>query len=274
MRASQTITEQEILAYVKFCRDNNIVNYDGEDAETLANAQVVAEYFLETWNQEMSEANFVLALPQLKSRLKFYSSPQQAEFTHIANENINAAQQLISWLNAQRQLVNTPGDAETYENLALLLTELRNRREDVSATTVRNAIDRIGHRPGRQLHFVQAPRRTEPVSPAAKADDGVQFLGKNLNEPEWVRRSRERSEREAREAASQQSAASAQTAAIREAQRKSQELRGNTHAEDEQIARVFVTTSTNEIDWPGTYAARLALQKNFQKAQEVRRFVR
>jgi hypothetical protein len=191
-RTSQTVTEQEVQAYVKFCKDNNIVNYDGRGPETLANADFVLNYFLEIWKQDMNEANFAQAFPQLKPHLKFYSSRQHAEYTHIANENMRAAQQLMGWLATQGkpgQLVNAPGD-ERYENLALILTELRNRREDVSPTTIRAAEDRISHRPGRQLHYVPQPRRTEPVSEAAKNDDGTPFLGRNLNEQYAKRRDR------------------------------------------------------------------------------------
>lgn len=274
-RTSQTVTEQEVQAYVKFCKDNNIVNYDGKGPETLANADFVLNYFLEIWKQDMNEANFAQAFPQLKPHLKFYSSPQHAEYTHIANQNMRAAQQLMDWLATQGktgQLVNAPGD-ERYENLALILTELRNRREDVSPTTIRAAEDRIAHRPGRKLHYVQAPRRTEPQSAAAKSDDGTPFLGRNLNEPEWVRRSRERSAREAKEAASQRSSTSATSAAVREAQRQAEELRGNSHAESDQLNKIFVTVGT-EIDWVQTLAARQHMQKQFNKQQAVRRFTR
>jgi hypothetical protein len=180
-RTSETVTQQEIQSYVKFCKDYNVVNYDGRDQETLSNADFILHYFLEVWKQDMTEANFAQAFPQLKPHLKFYSSPQHAEFTHIANENMHAAQQLSGWLATQGkagQLANSGDDA--YENLTLLLTELRYRREDVSSKTIRDAEDRIAHRPGRQLHRVPQPRRTEPVSRAAKEDDGTPFVTSGL----------------------------------------------------------------------------------------------
>jgi hypothetical protein len=109
-------------------------------------------------------------------------TPAQLEYNKIAAANPQAAQQLVDWLNTQGnkpgQLVSTGDDR--YANLTLLLTELRNRREDVSATTIRNAIDRISNRPGRKLRIVEAPRRTEPISAAAKADDGVGFLHSDM----------------------------------------------------------------------------------------------
>ncbi len=130
-RTSETVTQQEIQAYVKFCKDYSVVNSDSGDPDTLANANFVLNYFLEVWKQDMTEANFVLAFPQMTPHLKFYSSPQHAEYTHVANENRHLAQQLSKFLATQGragQLVNA-GD-EAYENLTLLLTELRNRHED------------------------------------------------------------------------------------------------------------------------------------------------
>jgi len=180
-RTSQTVTEQEILAYVKFCKDNNIVNDDSGDPETVANAELVLNYFLETWKADMTEANFALAFPQLRSQLKFYSSTQHAEYTHLANENRQAVQQLSAWLATQGkpgQLVNQ-GD-QAYENVSLLLTALSGR--DINPTSIAHAEDRIAHRPGRQLHRVPQPRRSEPQSPAAKADDSTSanWLGRDL----------------------------------------------------------------------------------------------
>ena len=67
--------------------------------------------------------------------------------------------------------------------------------------------------------------------------------------------------------------AAASAAAIREAKEKAEQLRGNTHAESEQIGGVYVTAGT-EIDWPVTLQARLKLQQTFNRAQEVRRFIR
>jgi len=235
------------------------------------NVDVIDAYFQENQAIPVTVANVFKCVEAKKQAFKWLS-PAQHEYNRVANQEPERANALSAWLQTQGkvgQLVSQ-GD-EAFENLRLLLLTLRGYQID--ATTISHAMDRVQSKPGPKLHFVQATRRTEPVSPAAKADDGQPFLGRNLNEPEWARRSRERSERDAREAASRQSAASVQSAATREARTKAEELRGNTHAESEQLGRVFVTEGT-EINWPATLQARLALQRNFQKAQEVRRFVR
>lgn len=213
--------------------------------------------------------NVYRAVEERKNEFKWLSRAQY-EYQKIAVENVQAAQQLIVWLDTQGkpgQLVNQ-GD-QAYENLALLLIELRGR--PVDSKRIHEAIGRISFKPGRQLHFIPEPRKQDPRQ---HQDDGTGFLGKNLNEPHWKRVQREREQREAAEA-KLGNAASAQSAAVREAQRRAEELRGNTHSETEQLKKLFATIpGTPEIDWPSTEAARLNLQKSLNKAQEVRRFIR
>src|SRR5205814_3581771 len=122
------------------------------------------------------------------------------------------------------------------------------------------------------LAYVQAPRRTEAISPAAKADTdysiGKPFSGSDMiRNPDGSLRSKnfheQRADMEAAERAKQPSATSAQSAAVRDAKSKAEGLRGNTHSENEQIQRIFVTTpGTSEIDWVQTAAARENLQRS------------
>jgi len=269
-RTSEQITQNEINAYAKFCAERRVI-FGGTEGEQ--NAEFIGNYFVNVWKQDITEQNLNTAWEQLRPYVKVYS-PAQAEYYKVARQMPDRANQLSNWLATQGkvgQLVSQ-GD-EAFENLRLLLIALRDN--DINPTTIRHAEDRAAHTPGPQLHYVQAPRRTEPVSAAAKADDGTPFLGRDLNEPRWVKLSRERSEREAAEAKSGAATASAQSAMVREARRKAEEMKGNTHSETEQLQRIFATVSgTSEIDWPNTLAARENLQRSLNKAQEVRRFIR
>ena len=175
-------------------------------------------------------------------------------------------------------LINT-GD-EGFQNASSILQELRGRA--VTQETIQNAIARIGgivsrfHPARRQLHFVQVQRRTEPISEAAKNDDGKPFLGdtaERLNEPAWVKRSRERNERDAKLAAEQQPSVSAQAASVRDAQQRAESITSGTHAETDQLRKLFVTVGT-EIDWVQTLAERQRMQKQFQRHRETSRFIR
>ncbi len=271
VRTSEQITQNEINAYAKFCAERRVI-FEGTEGEQ--NAEFIGNYFVNVWKQDITEQNLNTAWEQLRPYVKVYS-PTQAEYYKVARQMPDRANQLSNWLATQGkvgQLVNQ-GD-EAFENLRLLLIGLRDN--DINPTAIRHAEDRVAHTPGSQLHYVPQPRKEMgTITEAARNDDGKPFLGEHINEPAWVRKSRERSERETAEAASQQSGASAQSAMVREARRKAEEMKGNTHSETEQLHRIFATVpGTSEIDWVQTAAARENLQRSLNKAQEVRRFIR
>ncbi len=275
-RTSNDIQEHEVQAYEKFCIEHNILLDENDLGASIDNANFVREYFLNTWKETITQETLEKAFSQLRPHLKF-KSKARLEYEKVASVNLQAAQQLVAWLDTQgkqEQLVNTLGDDQTYENLTLLLTTLRGY--EISAPRIRDAENRIQAKSARKLHYVPTPRRPlGTITEAARKDDGTPFLGRDVNEPAWVKRSRERSEREAAEAASQQSGVSAQSAMVREARRKAEEMKGNTHSETEQLHRIFATVpGTSEIDWVQTAAARENLQRSLNKAQEVRRFIR
>ncbi len=223
----------------------------------------------------------VVKLIESQTGLKWLT-PAELEYRKTASVNPQAAQELVAWLNTQGkpgQLVNS-GDA-AYENLTLLLGVLRGY--EISPQRIADAMDRISHRAGRQLHVVPQPRRTEPVSAAAKADAdysiGKPFSGDMIRNPDGSLRSKnfheQRADIEAAERAKQPNLAGVASAAVREAQRKAESLKGNTHSEDAQIGSIFVTTpGTSEIDWPSTLAARENLQRSLNRHREVSRFIR
>jgi hypothetical protein len=271
-RTSEQITQNEINAYAKFCAERRVI-FGGTEGEQ--NAEFIGNYFVNVWKQDITEQNLNTAWEQLRPYVKLYTLAQ-AEYYKVAMQMPDRANRLSNWLATQGkvgQLVNQ-GD-EAFENLRLLLVALRDN--DINPTAIRHAEDRAAHTPGPQLHYVPQPRKEMgTITEAARNDDGKPFLGEHINEPAWAKRSRERSEREAAEAKSgAATSASAQSAAVREARRKAEEMRGNTHSEDEQLARIFVTVpGTSEIDWVQTAAAREALQRSLNKAQEIRRFIR
>jgi len=244
--------------------------------------EIIDNYF-QRYRSAPVTADAIVKLIESTQGLKWLSR-EQLEYNRVAAENPAAAQQLSAWLANQKTLVNT-GDSG-FQNSTELLLELRGY--DITSANISSAIDRIqaprgkfvtreGRRP---LHFVQTPRRTEPVSRAAKADDGSPFLGGDMvRNPDGSYRNKnyaeQKADREAAEASKQPSATSAHSAAVRDAKNKAESMRGNTHSEDAQLQRIFVTVpGTSEINWPDTLAARLTLQRSLNKAQEVRRFIR
>jgi hypothetical protein len=273
-RTSTQITPAEAQAYGKFAIEHGVVLNDGSK-EDEQNADFILNYFVNVWKEDITGQNLNKAESQILPHLKRYS-PAQAEYYKVANQEPDRANALSAWLAATQgnpgQLVNQ-GD-EAFDNLRLLLLTLRGY--DITPARIRDAEDRINNRPGKKLQYVPQLRRDGPRSEAAKVDDGKPFLGdtaERLNEPAWVKRARERNERDAKEAANQPSSTSLQAIRIGEAKRQAEALKGGSHAETEQLNRLFATSGT-EINWPETLALRLQMQKQFDKQREVRRFVR
>jgi len=245
--------------------------------------EIIDSYF-QTYRSAPVTTDTIVKLIEATPGLRWLSQAE-LEYKRVAAVNPQAAQELVAWLNTHGgkpgTLVNS-GDA-AYENLSLLLGVLRGY--EISPQRISDAMDRISHRAGRQLHVVPQPRRTEPVSRHAKEDDGTSFVSHGLtlqrdgslgkSPADYSREARARSERDAAEAASQRSSTSAQSRTAAEAKSKAEGLRGNTHSEDSQLQKLFVTIpGTSEINWPDTLAARLRLQKSLNLAQETRRFIR
>jgi len=282
-RSSEQVTQNEINSYKSFCDKQRIIHDGSQDDQH--NADFIFNYFVNVWKQDITEQNLNTAWEHIRPHLKFKSAAR-AEFEKITSAAPDRARQLDQWLQAHGgkpgQLTNTPGD-DTFENLTLLLGTLQGY--EISTPRIQDAIDRIQNRPGRKLHYIEAPRKTQPTSRAALEDDGTPFVTQGLtlqrdgslgkSPADYAREARQRSDRDVEAANQQRTGASAQSAAIREAKNKAEGLRGNTHSESEQIQRIFVTTpGTSDINWPDTLAARQNLQRGLNKAQETRRFIR
>jgi hypothetical protein len=272
----------DVQAYGKFCITHGIINDGSQDDRH--NADLVLNYFENTWKEVITAETLERALPALRPHLKFKTTAR-LEFEKAMTAEPDRARQLDQWLQAHGgkpgQLVNTVLSDDTFENLSLLLSTLGGY--EISTPRIHDAIDRIQNRPGRKLHYVPTPRRTEPVSPHAKADDGKSFFSDGLtpqrdgslgkSPADYAREARQRSDRDTEAANQQRTGASAQSAAMREAKSKAESIQGSTHSETDQLKKIFVTSGT-EIDWLATHASRLQMQKQFNRHRETVRFIR
>jgi hypothetical protein len=169
---------QQIYEAEKGLRESGL-DVDHEHAKD--NANLILDYFGK--NPIPVTVASIYAFVEKNKNQFVWRTPAQREYDKIAAQNPQAAQQLAAWLDTQGkagQLANQGDDA--YANLTLLLTELRNRRENASSKAIQDAINRIQNRPGRKLHYVEAPRRSQPVSVAAKNDDSnsTNWLGRDM----------------------------------------------------------------------------------------------
>jgi hypothetical protein len=264
----------EIQAAEAVLRDSGL-DVDHEHANH--NANIIMDYFEKNPQMPVTVQSIRAVVDSQKTSF-VWRTPAQREYDKIAAENPTAAAQLANWFATQGR----PGTLENtgdfyFQNSSNLLQELRGR--EVTTETIAAAIGRIGAPASRfdtrkrpPLHYLPESR---PMDPRQKQDDGIPFLGRDVNEPRWKRIQREREEREARDAASRPSASSVASVAVREAKQKADSLTGATHSETDQLKRIYVTTpGTSEINWPDTLAARLQMQKQFDKHREVSRFIR
>src|SRR6266480_1385643 len=274
----------DVQAYTKFCITHGIINDGSQDDRH--NADLVLNYFENTWKEVITAETLERALPALRPHLKFKSTAR-LEFEKAMTAEPDRARQLDQWLQAHGgkpgQLVNSLYTDDTYENMTLLLGTLQGY--EISTPRIQDAENRIANRPGRKLHYVPTPRREMgTITEAARNDDGTPFVTSGLTKQsdgtlgkspaDYAREARARSERDAEAANQQRTGASAQSAAVREAKNKAESMRGNTHSEDAQLQRIFVTVpGTSEINWLETLGARQALQKSLNRAQEIRRFI-
>ena len=225
------------------------------------NADLFNEYFQANPGLPITVANVFKAVEARKQEFKWL--PQaQADWYETSKQNPDLANQLAAHLATHGQvgrLVNS-GD-ELFANLTLLFTELHSRRETVSPQTLANAEDRISHRPGKQLIRVAQPRRTEPVSRAAKdspGTDSTNWLGDMVKTPDGSYRSKnvheQRRDREAAEAAKSQTQTSALDAS--EASWKALAdglLADGTHSQQARVREVYDREQGN--GWRRIYEA-------------------
>ncbi len=242
--------------------------------------EVIDNHF-QTYRSSPVTTDAIVKLIEATPGLRWLT-PAELEYRKVANQEPDRANVLRNWLATHQgkvgQLVNQ-GD-EAFVTLRALLVTLRGYQID--STTIAHAIDRISKH--QTLAYVQAPRRTEPISAAAKADTdysvGKPFSGSDMiRNPDGSLRSKnfheQKADRDRAEAVKQPSATSAHAAAVSAAKSKAEQLRGNTHSEDAQIQSIFVTVpGTSEINWPATLDARLTLQKSLNKHRETARFIR
>jgi len=177
-RSSEQVTQNEINSYKSFCDKQRIIHDGSQDDQH--NADFIFNYFVNVWKQDITEQNLNTAWEHIRPHLKFKSAAR-AEFEKITSAAPDRARQLDQWLQAHGgkpgQLTNTPGD-DTFENLTLLLGTLQGY--EISTPRIQDAIDRIQNRPGRKLHYIEAPRKTQPTSRAALEDDGTPFVTQGL----------------------------------------------------------------------------------------------
>jgi len=253
-RTTQEVTQSEIGAYAKFAKERGVI-HDGS-ADDHHNADFVLNYFLNTWNVEMTEQNLTYAWERIHPHLKLYTSAQ-SDWYKAAEQNPELANQIAAYVasttGASGALVKDGSDLH-FENLLLLFNEISRRNESFSPQAIADAKDRIAHRAGKQLHRVSVPRKEMgTISEAARNDGantadwhaGKSFLGSDMvPDGRGGLRSKTPAEQkrdaEAREAANQPTVRERKNADDARWDAMSQELLGfGTHGQRETLRKMY-----------------------------------
>jgi hypothetical protein len=237
MRTSTEITQKEKDAFHKFCTEHRIVT---DDEVGRANGDLIGEYIVLTWNEDITPRTLAVALEKLRDRIVFYSAAQLA-YDKEYNALTKAQQDAFgSWWHRQGKILVLEND-EGFSNAKEILKWCQGRNFD--ARTFDLAVSNLAG--SRGLHFV----RQSTFRGGKHSGSDASFMSKsdtNLS-------ARDHAARRAAEAA----AASGTPAPRTDYRKLSEEIKGNTHSKTLQIQRMTVTRpGTSETDWEATYAAR------------------
>src|SRR5260221_10869525 len=116
-RTSQTIRNEEGLIYQDWCPKRNV--------NPEASAAVVAQYFQETWREDVTEERLEQAFDALKPHLTFLS-PKEIEVRKQGAEDPELAKKLADWLETKQTFLEKEGE-NGFANFSELYQELRGR---------------------------------------------------------------------------------------------------------------------------------------------------
>jgi len=237
-RTNEQLTQSEVNAYQKFCTEHRIISDESEAG--LANGNLIGEYILITWGEDITPATLAVALEKMRDRIAFYT-PAQAEYKKIADEDVARADVLNTWYQSPSNTTLVRDGEEAFQNEAALLAELRGR--EITPKTIHDAVGRVSFKRG--LHYVPTAR---PVDPRQHAPSGA-FMAKN----------------DVNLSPRQHAARAKQAAAIGRISEEpvtdyralAEAVKGPTHSKTEQIRRLYVMKpGTSKIDYEQTLAAR------------------
>jgi hypothetical protein len=166
-RQSNQISNEEVQAYKTFCQENNVIA-DGSEDSTW-NANLVRDYFLTTWPNEISPANLALARVALMPHLRLYS-PDQQEF-HEALKKLTAVEQ-----QAFSDWVPPRGLVVTNKACVALLSWLSVHKLPVTKENLQLCVGQQLVQPFLEWEHVSTHRQTEH----SRTDDGKGFLHDGL----------------------------------------------------------------------------------------------
>jgi len=245
-RTNPNMVEAEVLAYVRAAERYGFCNNDRGTADAIHNAQVVHQYFTETWKEDLTDANFDHVVENLRPHLKFYGTPADAEYDKLVDDLVKTGQfneaQFNEWYN-RSGLVDKP------QSRVAILTWLKSHGMQFTPEKYQFSIGQA-----RVLHFLEFKHQSQTSGkPSHSAtDDGSPFVSaKDANKPLWLRK---REEREAQETQQITHTKKAEKDAWQLIAEKHAE-HGNTHSERQEVQGRFKYLRDQGLSWRETAMA-------------------
>jgi hypothetical protein len=134
-RTSETITQQEAATYQAWCKANLVIlsgnKYISNNVNASnQNANIVADYFMKTWNVDINKTNLDAALTVLRPQLRFWTRIQQEFDQACLNLSEPDHAVLADWFDHQSILVNEGDQGLT--NLVVMLDTLKTRGRGIT----------------------------------------------------------------------------------------------------------------------------------------------
>jgi len=255
-RTNPEITDQEGQIYERFCNVHGIPC--GNTQAALDNATYIRDYFLKTWNEDITEANLTAALSVIRPHLKFHEQ-HEADYEKLqANMSAEERQAYKAWRGER-------GLKDSYRNAVAILSWLKAHSFKVTEQNLHLAVGQKVVYPHLEWDDSARPRYDNPRQ---HKDDGKGFLPKdevNLSPRDHARKNQE--------AAAKNNPTAVDSISVLEGQarREAESMTGSTHGGTEQLRRVFVMKpGSSDIDWTATLVARKRMQNSLKRDRSIR----
>jgi hypothetical protein len=257
-------------------RDNRLDLFTADGAKR--SLELMDEWFQAHRSVPVSVESIFRAVEERKQEFTWLSHAEHSWYV-AAESNPQLANNIAAYF---AQTSGRPGsfikDGDPlFENMLEFFKELSSRREEVSVQSIAHAENRIANRPGPKLHYVPQPRRTEPISPAAKADDGKPFIMDGLKKQRDGSYGKSPADYAAEARAAQEAANPQPTAqerlSVEDARWRSmaeQACNFGSHGQQQTLKQEFDKAQASGLDWRRTYEAVNQVVNMYRRSAQVR----
>ena len=260
-------SQAEAEEFQKFCEANNIVK--DENSATRLGEPIL------TTGQPITQSTLKAVFAAVRGQLTYLPIKSQAEQEYDQVAALFSTPQLEAFnaIYAKQRLVQGNSD-EAFENKTALLGQLRGR--PINQQTFLEALGRIANNATRRLHILPEPV-AESFGRHSNAHFEVQESVKLSvdGDQKWDSESKFAAGGRINHAHKPETKTAKPSTPIQDHQRRALAVRGDTHAENQVLSKIFVTylglrmnAYSDQVDWNQTATAREAALKEMVRTKE------